>query len=116
MYPTGANVLTFSADAWGGTPFNEADKKNVFIKALSSKSKERIEQHIPYQIEGNAKVAWFLAFYEVDARTLPPSLKNGFELVVTPSTTSELKLTNGMTGISWLVKLSAAKDHILATQ
>lgn len=116
VYPSDANILTFSADIWGGTPFNEDQKKNLFVKALSSKTKERIEQHIPYKLEGNAKVSWFLAFYEVDATKLPPNLNNGFELVVSNGTASELKLTNSMNGVSWLVKLSEVKGDILATQ
>ncbi len=115
-YPNDANILTFSADIWGGTPFNEAQKKNLFVKALSSKTKERIEQDIPYTLEGNAEVSWFLAFYEVDARKLPPSLNNGFELVVANGTASELKLTNSINGVSWLVKLSEVKADILAIQ
>lgn len=114
VYPSDASILIFSADVWGGTPFDEAEKKTVFMKALSSKTKERIEQDIPYKIEGKAKVSWFLAFYEVDASKLPPSLSSGFELVVSPNTASELTLTNNISGVSWLVKLSKVKHQILA--
>ena len=105
-YPSEANVLVFSADVWGGTHFDDELKKKALSEALSSKTTRRLEQHVPYESIGGAEVQWFLAFYEVDASSLPPALSSGFELVVIPNgEPKEVTITNKRTGISWLVKL-----------
>lgn len=104
--PVHTEVLFFSAEVWGGTPFNDQAKKQVFTEALESKSIKRLEQTIPFASQGSIRVERFVALYEVDARQSPPSLKNGFELWAQQgSEASHFMLTNKQTGISWLVKL-----------
>jgi hypothetical protein len=100
----------FSEDVWGGSPFNEAQKKQLFVAALKTRDSERISQDVPFEIsDASVTVKRFSALYEVDANIGLPKVKSGYllELALSPTPPERVTLTNTLTGVSWTIKLNA---------
>jgi hypothetical protein len=108
---TSANHLEFffSEDVWGGSPFDETQKKQLFIKALKARDSERLSQDIPFEIsDSSVTVKRFTALYEVDATIGLPEVRSGYllELSFNGTPPERVTLTNSFTGVSWTVKLN----------
>jgi hypothetical protein len=100
----------FSEDVWGGSPFDEAQKKQLFVAALKTRDSERISQDVPFEInDASVIVKRFTALYEVDANIGLPKVRSGYvlELGLLSTPPERITLTNKLTGVSWSIKLTA---------
>jgi hypothetical protein len=109
---TRANHLEFffSEDVWGGSPFSETQKKQLFVAALKARDSERISQDIPFETsDASVTVKRFTALYEVDASIGLPKVRSGYvlELSLGSMPPQRVTLTNTLTGVSWTVRLNA---------
>ena len=102
--------LFFSAEVWGGSPFSEIEKKQVFVEALKSKQSAFLLRLVPFEIlESSVLVSNFVAVYEVNARVGLPQIKSGYrvELDIPLSKPPErITLVNKLTGVSWSIRLA----------
>jgi hypothetical protein len=100
----------FSAEAWGGVPFSEAEKQKVMVDAMLTGQPARIEAGVTHLLSTpEAHVRSFVAVFEVDGSVRPPTMKAGYELeLLVPQTREALtvELINGETGIVNLVKVA----------
>jgi hypothetical protein len=99
----------FSEEAWGGSPFNETEKKDLFVAALKARDSERISEEIPFEIsDTSVTVKRFTALYEVDANIGLPKVRSGYVLELSLGTTppERVTLTNMLTGVSWAIRLA----------
>ncbi len=99
----------FSADAWGGLPFSEAQKQQVMVKAMLEHALVRMELPVTHLISAtDAHVRTFTAVYEVDGRGDTPAMRAGYELellVPRRETALSVELINGDTGIANRVEI-----------
>jgi hypothetical protein len=98
----------FSEQAWGGSPFDEAQKKQLFVEALKGKKTESVSQPVAFEIsDSSVTVKRFDALYEVNATIGLPEVRSGYvlELDLPVSPPERVTLTNMLTGVSWSVKL-----------
>ena len=101
-------VWFFSAEAWGGSPFGEGQKKRVFLDALSAKSVRRLVEPVPFEVQPQTvEVVRFEALYEVDAAQTPPLVKNGYRVVLELGDTRPERVTfsNVETGVTRSLQL-----------
>jgi hypothetical protein len=100
----------FSADAWGGLPFTDAQKQQVMVQAMVQRSLVRMELQVTHLLSASdARVRTFTAVYEVDGRSEPPRLRAGYTLeLLVPHSGSPLtvELINGDTGRINLVEIA----------
>jgi hypothetical protein len=99
----------FSEDVWGGSPFDEAQKKQLFVAALKTRDSERISQDVPFEInDASVIVKRFTALYEVDANIGLPKVRSGYvlELALGSTPPERVTLINTLTGVSWAIKLT----------
>lgn len=100
----------FSEEVWGGSPFDEAQKKQLFVEALKTRDSQSISQAIPFEInDTSVTVKRFAALYEVDANLGLPKVRSGYllELSLGSAPPERITLTNRLTGVSWSVNLTA---------
>lgn len=101
---------TFSAEVWGGSPFSAEEKQRVMARAMLKRSLVRLEREVPQMASGaDFKVRHFLAVYQVDGRTAPPSIEVGYflELMVPrKETTFSLDLINRNTNVANRVEVA----------
>jgi hypothetical protein len=106
---TGAHLeFFFSEDVWGGSPFSEAQKKQLFVEALKARDSQRISQDVPFEInDPSVTVKRFTALYEVDAKVGLPTVRSGYvlELSLGANSPARITLTNEFTGVSWAIKI-----------
>jgi hypothetical protein len=100
----------FSAEAWGGVPFSEAEKQKVMVDAMLTGQPTRIESEVTHLLSTpEAHVRSFVAVFEVDGSVRPPSMRAGYELeLLVPQSREALtvELINGDTGIVNLVEVA----------
>lgn len=99
----------FSEQIWGGSPFSEEQKKQLFVNALKGKKSESISQPVPFEISAALVVVTrFDALYEVNANLGLPKVRSGYllELALPANPPERVTLTNTLTGVSWSVKLN----------
>jgi hypothetical protein len=98
----------FSDEVWGGSPFDEAQKKEVFVAALKARDSERISEDVPFETVAAVTVKRFMALYEVDANIGLPKVRSGYllELAVSDPSVERVTLTNSLTGVSWAINLN----------
>jgi hypothetical protein len=100
----------FSAEAWGGLPFTDAQKQQVMVQAMTQRSLVRMELQVTHLLStSDARVSAFTAVYEIDGRTEPPRLRAGYTLeLLVPHSGSPLtvELINGDTGKINLVEIA----------
>lgn len=99
----------FSAEAWGGLPFSEAQEQQVMVRAMLERSLVRMELEVTHLLSApEARVRAFTAVFEVDGRVEPPALRAGYELeLLVPHSQTPLtvELINGETGTTNLVEI-----------
>lgn len=103
----------FSEEVWGGSPFDEGQKKQLFVEALKARDDRRISQDVPFAINDAAvTVKRFTALYEVDATIGLPEVRSGYVLELSLSSTppERVTLTNTLTGVSWAIRLNAQEE------
>lgn len=100
----------FSAEAWGGLPFTEAQKQQVMIDAMLGRSLVRMELKVTHLLSApEARVRVFTAVYEIDGREASPILRAGYELellVPHSQTPLSVELINAETGVINLVEVA----------
>jgi hypothetical protein len=99
----------FSEQMWGGSPFDEAQKKQLFVEALKGRKTESVSKPVAFEISDNSvTVKRFDALYEVNANVGLPEVRSGYllELDLPASPPERVTLTNTLTGVSWSVKLN----------
>jgi hypothetical protein len=104
----------FSEQVWGGSPFNEVQKKQVFVTALKARDTERISEPVPFEISNTSiRVKRFAALYEVDANLGLPKVRSGYVLELSLGATppERITLTNTFTGVSWSIKLTPSSNE-----
>lgn len=99
----------FSAEAWGGLPFGDAEKQQVMVEAMMSGGLARAETEVTHLLSApNARVRSFVAVFEVDGTVQPPLLRAGYELeLLVPYSRDPLnvELINAETGVVNLVEI-----------
>jgi hypothetical protein len=106
----------FSEDVWGGSPFDEAQKKQLFVAALKTRGSESISKDIPFALvntvgnDDSVTVKRFAALYEVDANLGLPKVRSGYvlELALGSTPPERITLINTLTGVSWAIKLTSS--------
>jgi hypothetical protein len=101
----------FSEQVWGGSPFDEAQKKQLFVEALKGKKSESVTKPVPFEMsDSSVIVKRFDALYEVNATIGLPEVRSGYvlELTLPASPPERITLTNKLTGVSWSVNLKSA--------
>jgi hypothetical protein len=104
----------FSERVWGGSPFSEAQKKQVFVKALEARDRETLSEAVPFEVDNSAvSIKRFMAIYEVDASVGLPKVRSGYSLELTLPTPplEHIKLTNKLTGVAWSVSLTPPRRN-----
>jgi hypothetical protein len=98
----------FSENIWGGSPFNEAQKKELFVEALKGRKSESATKPVPFEIsDASVIVKRFDALYQVDAVLGLPEVRSGYvlELDLPANPPERVTFTNRLTGVSWSVNL-----------
>jgi hypothetical protein len=98
----------FSEGVWGGSPFDEAQKKQLFVEALKGRKTESVSKPVAFEIsDSSVTVKRFDALYEVNANLGLPEVRSGYvlELDLPANAPERVTLTNTLTGVSWSVKL-----------
>ncbi len=100
----------FSEKIWGGSPFDEAQKKELFVAALKNKDNESISKPVLFEVNNPLVIVKRAdALYEVNANLGLPEVRSGYvlelELPITPL--DRVTLTNTLTGVSWSVNLKS---------
>jgi len=105
--------LYFSAEAWGGVPFSEAQKQHVMVAAMLSREHSGLEHEVAHVLDTpGVQVRRFAAVYEVDGGARPPALLSGYELeLLVPYGEDSLtvELVNGETGVANLVRVPSSR-------
>jgi hypothetical protein len=99
----------FSENVWGGSPFSEAQKKQVFVTALKKQGRESLSQIIPFEVsDPSITISKFIAIYEVDARAGLPEIKSGYRLELKSSTElpERILLSDKLSGVAWTINLN----------
>jgi hypothetical protein len=99
----------FSEGVWGGSPFDEIQKKQVFVEALKVQRIKSVSKPVAYKIsDPSVIVARFDALYEVNANLGLPEVRSGYvlELDLPKNPPESVTFTNTLTGVTWSVKLS----------
>lgn len=99
----------FSEDVWGGSPFVETQKKQLFVAALKTRGSKSISKDVSFEIsDAPVTVKRFVALYEVDATLGLPKVRSGYllELALGSTPPERVTLTNTLTGVSWSIKLT----------
>jgi hypothetical protein len=100
----------FSEQVWGGSPFDEAQKKQLFVEALKDRKSERVTKPVPFELsDSSVVVKRFDALYEVNATIGLPKVRSGYvlELTLPASPPERVTLTNTLTGVSWSINLKS---------
>ncbi len=100
----------FSEKVWGGSPFDELQKKQLFVAALEGRKTESVSKPVPFEIsDASVIVKRFDALYEVTAATGLPKVRSGYLLWVDLPTPApeRVTLTNTLTGVSWSLELKS---------
>ncbi len=105
--------LYFSAEAWGGVPFSEAQKQQAMVAAMLSREHSGLEHEVAHVLDTpGVQVRRFAAVYEVDGGAHPPALRSGYELeLLVPHSEDNLtvELVNGETGVTNLVRVPSSR-------
>jgi hypothetical protein len=99
----------FSDEIWGGSPFSEAQRKDLFVAALKTRGSERISKEVPFETaDTSVTVKRFSALYEVNANIGLPKVRSGYvlELSISDPLLERVTLTNTLTGVSWSITLN----------
>jgi hypothetical protein len=103
----------FSEKVWGGGPFDEAQKKELFVEALKGRKSESVTKPVPFEISDDSVVVKrFDALYQVDAILGLPEVRSGYvlELALPANPPERVTFTNTLTGVSWSVDLQSVRE------
>jgi hypothetical protein len=103
----------FSEDVWGGSPIDEAQKKQLFVAALETRGSESVSKDLPFEMsDTSVTVKRFAALYEVDATSGLPKVRSGYVLELSLNSTppERVTLTNTLTGVTWTLRLNTGDE------